>query len=110
MGFAVTVAGARGGGVLNYGRGAIVKTVLALAKGAVLALVVGQAGVVSSANTNTGGGGGGSFVVANNTTPLVIAGGGGGVAQLLGRCPALGVRVPARHRAIVMGELQEVQV
>ena len=78
--YEITAAGAMGGGS-NASSGRIVRGRLVINQGTVLKILVGQSGVVGSADAATGGGGGGSFVTTNSNSPLVIAGGGGGSAN-----------------------------
>lgn len=75
--YELTVAGAKGGGG-RASSGIIVRGRKVLTEGDVLKILVGQAGVVGTANQDTGGGGGGSFVTTSANSPLIIAGGGGG--------------------------------
>ncbi len=68
--------GTGGGGV---GRGAIVQGEIALTKGEVITICVGQRGAAPSSGTTWGGSGGGTFVVRKTgNEPLFIAGGGSG--------------------------------
>lgn len=68
----------------NYGRGAILKSSIALNAGDVLWILVGQQGLYNGTcgAYNQAGGGGGTFVTKGATmgtsTPILIAGGGGG--------------------------------
>lgn len=75
-----TVAGASGydgTGAAGAGRGAKVKGRVALTKGEIVTIVVGQKGAAPQAGTLMGGSGGGSFVVRKTgNEPLFIAGGG----------------------------------
>lgn len=80
--YTLVLAGASGGLVQNKplllrGLGAVLTTRLALTQGAVLKIMVGQAG---PAGANDAGGGGGTFVVSG-TTALAVAGGGGGAGS-----------------------------
>jgi hypothetical protein len=70
-------AGAQGGGRLK-GTGIIIQATLALTQGTILKILVGQSGVVGTANADTGGGGGATFIATGNNQPVLVAGGGGG--------------------------------
>jgi hypothetical protein len=74
--YTIAAAGAKGGG--NGGLGAIETGTFSLTQGAVIRILVGQAGALFG----YGSGGGGTFVVASpynsNASILVIGGGGGG--------------------------------
>lgn len=75
------VIGAAGGDTTEYessypGKGSRVQTTIALLRGEMLAIIVGQKGSYAG---RVGGGGGGSFVVRlSDNSPLVIAGAGAG--------------------------------
>lgn len=79
--YRISAYGAQGGNV--GGKGALARGDVALTKGTVLKIAVGQLGIQQQAFSGApywgGGGGGGSFVTKNDNTPLVIAGGGGGL-------------------------------
>jgi hypothetical protein len=75
--YRITVAGGSGGaGKQAAGKGATISGEFNLTEGAVLKLLIGQAGATYA--TGSGGGGGGTFVVTNSNSPLIVAGGGGG--------------------------------
>lgn len=84
--YTITTAGAKGGdAVSGYvgGRGRIITSTIALTRGQIIKILVGQAGARYGGygdygNQYMGGGGGGTFVVDNNNNPLLISGGGGG--------------------------------
>lgn len=83
--YAITVAGASGGNPDAGGAGgagAILTSSVALTKGSVLKILVGQpGGVTVSLPTYPGictGGGGGTFVATSANSPIMVAGGGGG--------------------------------
>lgn len=72
-------SGYNGTGAGTVGRGARLKGRIALTKGEVITLVVGQQGAAPASGTIAGGSGGGSFVVRKSgNEPLFIAGGGAG--------------------------------
>jgi hypothetical protein len=71
--YKIVAKGAQGGGSFP-GFGASITGEVALTQGAVLKIVVGQEGHISSCE---GGGGGGSFVSTLANVPLIVAGGGG---------------------------------
>ncbi|MCK9480702.1 MAG: PKD domain-containing protein [Bacteroidia bacterium] len=71
------LAGARGGGGNNYGRGAIIQANIMLIGGQKLKILVGQMGGYYSPS-GSGSGGGGSFVATDLDVPIIVAGGGGG--------------------------------
>ena len=72
-------AGYNGTGSGGVGRGAIVKGRVALTKGEIITIIVGQVGAAPSSGTAWGGGGGGTFVVRKTgNEPLFVAGGGAG--------------------------------
>ena len=76
----IDVAGAAGGdGGYGRGKGARMIGTFNLTKGMVLAILVGQQGVVKNSGCNAGGGGG-TFVwnKGSTTQPLIVGGGGGG--------------------------------
>ena len=77
-----TVSGAsgnNGSGGGSVGRGAVVKGRVALTKGEIITIAVGQQGAASGSNPPWGGSGGGTFVVRKTgNEPLFIAGGGAG--------------------------------
>ena len=78
--YSIEVAGASGGTNNRVGgKGAKMKGTFVLFKGMVLAILVGQQGVVKTSGCNAGGGGG-TFVWEKNSTtqPLIVGGGGGG--------------------------------
>ena len=78
--YSIEVAGASGGTNNRVGgKGAKMKGTFVLFKGMVLAILVGQKGVVKTSSCNAGGGGG-TFVWDKNSTtqPLIVSGGGGG--------------------------------
>jgi hypothetical protein len=89
----IAVNGASGADAYQYSAGAGYGDVgagftatLALTKGEVLQLLVGQAGRASPSG-NVGGGGGASFVV-RGSTPLLIAAGGNGAPYASNRAPS----------------------
>jgi hypothetical protein len=70
-------AGYDGTGTGTAGRGAIVQGRLALTKGEVITIAVGQRGAAPASGTVWGGSGGGTFVVRKTgSEPLFVAGGG----------------------------------
>ena len=72
-------SGNNGSGGGSVGRGAIVKGRVALTKGEIITIAVGQQGAASSTNPPWGGSGGGTFVVRKTgQEPLFVAGGGAG--------------------------------
>jgi hypothetical protein len=72
-------AGYDGTGSGTPGRGAIVEADIALTKGEVITIIVGQRGAAPSSGTLWGGGGGGTYVVRKTgNEPLFVAGGGSG--------------------------------
>ena len=73
--YTIVVAGAQGAGTTK-GLGRIIQATLALTKGAIIKILVGQTG--GSNGGTAGGGGGGTFVATNANEPIVVAGGGGG--------------------------------
>ena len=78
--YSIEVAGASGGSNNRVGgKGAKMKGTFNLKQGMVLAILVGQRGVVKTSSCNAGGGGG-TFVWDKNytTQPLIVGGGGGG--------------------------------
>jgi hypothetical protein len=80
--YSIEVAGAGGGSFStpsNGGKGAHMKGTFNLTRGMVLAILVGQKGVVKNTACNAGGGGG-TFVwdKSDTTQPLIVGGGGGG--------------------------------
>jgi hypothetical protein len=80
--YSIEVAGAGGGSFStpsNGGKGAHMKGTFNLTQGMVLAILVGQKGVVKNTACNAGGGGG-TFVwdKSDTTQPLIVGGGGGG--------------------------------
>ena len=90
--YTINVAGAVGGSAGTPGKGAIMIGRFNLTKGMILAILVGQQGVVKSASCNSGGGGG-SFVWDKSSTsqPLIVAGGGGGGGN---GCGVIGLDAP----------------
>ena len=78
--YSLEVAGAAGGnGNWSGGKGARMIATFNLTKGTILAILVGQQGVVQESSCNSGGGGG-TFVWDKSSTsqPLIVGGGGGG--------------------------------
>lgn len=80
--YRITCAGAQGGNAASTaigGRGAIMRGDFNLARGQIIAILVGQQGGVRLLECNAGGGGG-SFVWNTQSTaePLIVGGGGGG--------------------------------
>lgn len=72
-------AGYDGSGTGGFGRGAIVRGRVALTKGEIITIVVGQRGAAPSSGNVWGGSGGGTFVVRKTgSEPLFVAGGGSG--------------------------------
>jgi hypothetical protein len=81
--YRIETAGASGGDATGHqgGRGAVIGADFALDQGAVLLILVGQAGEDSKRQSSgSSGGGGGTFICDNSDTSvaLVVAGGGGG--------------------------------
>ena len=78
--YSIEVAGAAGGNSgVGGGNGARMIGTFNLTQGMVLAILVGQLGVVKNSGCNAGGGGG-TFVwnKSSTTQPLIVGGGGGG--------------------------------
>jgi hypothetical protein len=78
--YTIEVAGAAGGNSgVGGGNGARMIGTFNLTQGMVLAILVGQLGVVKNSGCNAGGGGG-TFVwnKSSTTQPLIVGGGGGG--------------------------------
>jgi hypothetical protein len=72
-------AGNDGSGTGGVGRGAVVKGRVALTKGEIITIVVGQRGAAASSGGVWGGAGGGTFIVRKTgNEPLFVAGGGSG--------------------------------
>ena len=72
-------AGFDGSGTGGVGRGAVVRGRVALTKGEIITIVVGQRGAAPSSGGVWGGSGGGTFVVRKTgNEPLFVAGGGSG--------------------------------
>eukprot|EP01046_Picozoa_sp_COSAG06_P048838 COSAG06_NODE_7382_length_2522_cov_8.904251_2_plen_746_part_01 len=82
--YRIEAAGASGGDATGHqgGRGAVIGADFALDQGAVLLILVGQAGedIKDSGSNCSPGGGGGTFICDNSDTSvaLLVAGGGGG--------------------------------
>jgi hypothetical protein len=76
-------SGYNGAGSGGIGRGAIVEGEIALTKGEVITIAVGQQGAAPSSGTTWGGSGGGTFVVRKTgNEPLFVAGGGSGESNV----------------------------
>jgi hypothetical protein len=76
---AAGASGYNGDGAGGVGRGAVVKGRVALTKGEIITIAVGQVGAAPNAGGTWGGSGGGTFVVRKTgNEPLFIAGGGSG--------------------------------
>jgi hypothetical protein len=74
---AAGASGYNGDGAGGVGRGAIVKGRVALTKGEIITIAVGQVGAAPSTGNTWGGSGGGTFVVRKTgNEPLFVAGGG----------------------------------
>jgi hypothetical protein len=72
-------SGYNGSGSGGVGRGAVVKGRVALTKGEIITIIVGQVGAVPASGGVWGGSGGGTFVVRKTgNEPLFVAGGGAG--------------------------------
>ena len=70
-------SGYNGSGAGSVGRGARVSGRVALTKGEIITIAVGQVGAAPNSGTTNGGSGGGSFVVRKaGNQPLFVAGGG----------------------------------
>jgi len=77
--YKISASGAESGaiGTTISGKGANIQGTIALTKGTILNIVVGQMG------SSLGGAGGGTFVfVQDSISPLIVAGGGGGIGKL----------------------------
>ncbi|XP_028405580.1 uncharacterized protein LOC114528171 [Dendronephthya gigantea] len=86
--YQITAVGAAGGygnkGTVARGRGSYMQGDFDFAKGDVIKLLVGQAGVENTGQASSGGGGG-TFVATATNQPLLVAGGGGGIESLENR-------------------------
>jgi hypothetical protein len=69
-------AGSHSNAIINNGRGRDIQTNVALQRGNIIRILVGQHG---QGNIESTGGGGGTFVVNKDNEPIIIAGGGGGI-------------------------------
>lgn len=81
--YALTVAGAQGGGFLSVGGGgAVVSGDIYLSNGTVLSVLAGGAGLPG--NGDSANGGGGMSFISIGASPIVVAAGGGGANWFVG--------------------------